>query len=629
MESYIEKQLRIKSENTQSIILYSQWQFDKELIPPALNAIANIFPHYSLHNETHSNAILSNITKLLGEKFIDELNCTDLWLLLESAYCHDIGMIISYDQAKEAIDSKEFIQHISKILNDEGHALHRYSKKLSIEREKILFSENTFEVEKIDTIRFLLADFFRTKHATLSNDYILNPDSAIALKSPRTIIPLRLYSILGIICSSHTKTFEEVMSIPYYEDGIDTENAHPRFIAYMLRIGDLLDIDNYRFSDTLLKTLSSMPDDSLSHKEKHLSINHKCINNQFIELSAKCTNIKVAKITKEWFDWIQGEITKQTLDWHNIIPKHIKGMLPKVKSLVVELEGYDFINNENKPSFTIDTTQALELLQGGNFYKDPFDAIREVIQNAVDSTLIRIWHEKGVSISNMKDLLQESIHYPININIQDNHDGTFIFKIEDKGTGISKHDFKYLSNTGSASKNNYRREIIDSMPIWMQPSGIFGIGFQSVFLLTDVINIETKSIFSDEKYGIEMYNPKSEFKGEIYIKPINSYLPIGTTIQMKVVNTNYISSQNQIVLDRFSDNENEYIFEKIIGKVEDYAMHSFIPITINGTAIERVKYDYVSDDNGIEIKFEKDKKFKFSFKNSIINAIVRSKIAYS
>jgi hypothetical protein len=53
MESYIEKQLRIKSENAHSAILYSQWLFDKELIPSALNSIANIFPHYSLSIIVH------------------------------------------------------------------------------------------------------------------------------------------------------------------------------------------------------------------------------------------------------------------------------------------------------------------------------------------------------------------------------------------------------------------------------------------------------------------------------------------------------------------------------------------------------------------------------------------------
>jgi hypothetical protein len=41
-------------------------------------------------------------------------------------------MIIPYDKAKKAIDSKTFIQHISKIIDDVEHPLHRYSDELSI-----------------------------------------------------------------------------------------------------------------------------------------------------------------------------------------------------------------------------------------------------------------------------------------------------------------------------------------------------------------------------------------------------------------------------------------------------------------------------------------------------------------
>ncbi len=621
MENYVEKQLRIKSENTHSTILYSQWKFDKSLIPESLNAISNIFPHYSLHNASHSEAILANIIKILGEDFIDELSCTDLWLLLESAYCHDMGMIITHHMAKEAIISKDFLSYIEEVQNNPTHDLNKLKDNIIIKEDKVHFSDTLLDIEKIDITRFMLADFFRAKHALISSDFINNPENSIALKSPRAVIPSRLYSILGKICSSHTKNFKDVMGIPFYEDGVDTENAHPRFIACMLRLGDLLDIDNYRFSETQLKTLSFVPRNSLNHREKHLAVNHKCINNKYIEITATCKDVKVAKITQDWFNWIQEEINNQTLEWHNIVPDGIKSILPKVKLLKVDIDGYDSLDNRNRSSFTIDTPKALELLQGGNFYKDPFDAIREAIQNAVDSTLIRIWIENKDVDFNITSLLKLAKNYPINILIEETPNRTFSFKIIDRGTGINKTDLQFLSNTGSSVKNKYRQDIIRSMPTWMQPAGVFGIGFQSLFLLTDLIKIKTQSIFSGEKMEAELYNPISDLEGDIYIKSLNSFMSSGTEISMDVSRANYISEEEHIIIDRFSENENDAIFEKMMNKVRVYAESSFIPITLNGTPIDRILYDHCSSDNSVEIKFHKidsQETHSFFFKNSLI-----------
>jgi HSP90 family molecular chaperone len=50
-----------------------------------------------------------------------------------------------------------------------------------------------------------------------------------------------------------------------------------------------------------------------------------------------------------------------------------------------------FIDGKNKPKFSVDTDKALSLLQGAGIYDGAHQCIREILQNAVDSTLIRIW----------------------------------------------------------------------------------------------------------------------------------------------------------------------------------------------------------------------------------------------
>ena len=43
--------------------------------------------------------------------------------------------------------------------------------------------------------------------------------------------------------------------------------------------------------------------------------------------------------------------------------------------------------------FKVDTDKALGLLQGAGLYDGAYQCIREILQNAVDATLIRIWLE--------------------------------------------------------------------------------------------------------------------------------------------------------------------------------------------------------------------------------------------
>ncbi len=71
MIKYIEQLLYEKTKDTQSEILYTQWSYDKKVIPEILKIISNLFPHYSLHDESHSISIINNIVRVLGKENIN------------------------------------------------------------------------------------------------------------------------------------------------------------------------------------------------------------------------------------------------------------------------------------------------------------------------------------------------------------------------------------------------------------------------------------------------------------------------------------------------------------------------------------------------------------------------------
>ena len=88
--------------------LAAQWGFDQQLIGKALQNIAVQFPHYSRHDESHSVQILTNIERVLGRERIAQLSGTDVWLMLEAAYLHDVGMVVSQQQKLQDWSSDEF-----------------------------------------------------------------------------------------------------------------------------------------------------------------------------------------------------------------------------------------------------------------------------------------------------------------------------------------------------------------------------------------------------------------------------------------------------------------------------------------------------------------------------------------
>ena len=618
---YIENLLYEKTKDTKSEILFTQWSYDKKIIPKALNSISNLFPHYSLHDESHSITIINNIIRILGKDAIDKLSTIDLWLILESSYYHDIGMVVSAQKLVDALDSKEFITFFLNLLENPQHGLYEFAKDFKIEDNKIVYANTSLSLKQHDGIKFLLAEYFRQEHSTRSEVIILNPNDEFHLSSPRNAMPERIFKTLGKICSSHTKSFDDVMKLSFCEVGIDTEDMHPRFIACLLRIGDLLDLDNDRFSDVMLSTLSKVPIDTLTHKSKHMSIESFRADKNEISIFAKCEDYDVAEVTQHWFDYINSEITNQMSNWNNIVPSKEIGYLPSIESLKVELSPYEYIDGKKKPKFSVDTSKALDLLRGAGIYEKAVQSFREILQNAVDSTLIRVWeeHKQNSQIFNepfSNEFNQLIKNYPIKVSIKSKEvEGdfkTWEITIEDTAMGLSSNDLKYLMNAGSSSKNIFKINIIRNMPKWLQPSGIFGIGFQSIFQLTDKVTLQTKDFFDEQYQEITLYSPESAKNGAILLEKKDSSHAIkpGSKVifdyKTKIIPDSYSVGYDQSYTKSIMDNYDYFSTESldveiayVVDEIVKFSSNSYFPIELS-----------IDDEPIITIK-EKEKPFKY------------------
>lgn len=645
----IEQLLFEKTANTRSKILYSQWQIAKDYVPNILNVICQIFPHYSLHDRTHSDTIINNIGRIVGVDTLKDFSAIDLWLILCSAYYHDIGMAVFANDKSEIFSSYSFSEYIKEIQANKHSTLYDYSMCFEIKDNKVFYKNDELNSTNFESSRFLLAEFIRKNHADRSKD-TLKSDFSINL--PGSPIPTRIVEILGNICNAHTQSFDSIMALPFCEVGIDAEDCHPRYIACLLRLGDLLDMDSNRFSEVLLQTLATIPIDSIMHKKKHMSITHIRIDKKRIEASAICDDYSVADLTNRWFSYIDQEFYSQMRNWNDIVPDTSYGFLPTLGRLIVDLKDYDTIDGKERPSFKIDPNKSIELLQGAGLYSEPYQSIRELLQNAVDATLLRIFLEKereGVIISRETiNNLYES--FPINVlihkeSIDSDEKVEWKIIIKDNGIGMSKFDLAFLTTTGSSNKNNDKKRIIERMPEWLRPSGTFGIGFQSIFLLSEEVKIVTHKINKEDVLYITLHNPSGPLEGAVLIQTKNDESrKIGTDIEFHITtekdpkrwSVNMAQSFAVKTINTYDfviDDSLDIDIAKILDEVYKFAQASCFPIilTVNKDYPITLKpdeerpFDYYCEDQGIELSINTSKYRSNTFyRNQIVEKSISS-----
>lgn len=630
-------------------ILFAQWEFDQKLVGKALENIGGFYPHFSNHNASHSQQILVNIERILGDD-IDLLSATDTWLILEAAYWHDVGMLVDAKNAKEVHTNSDFNFMIQTIANEKGHDLQKFCQAYVEQNWLSAVGTESHPFDGIEKYRQLVAEWFRRGHDKRVGKIVEDPFKDLGITSPRTeLLPNRIYRYLGQICVSHGMNFDALMeTLPYKQTGLGTEDCHPRFIGCLLRLGDLFDLDDNRFCPVMAKHVSNMPSVSKHHHDKHLSLREFQLDKRTVKLVAECPDEMSYVETQNWFGWIREEFQNQMSQWNLIVPDLKFGSLPTIEQLDVKME-VKYENGvkkeklllNNKPmKFKLDEKNAMELLQGANLYNDEYSIYRELIQNSIDATMLRIWLEEDQEkLKELhpyhEDFLKILEKYPLQLeinkvkNIEGTLDSIWEFQIIDQGVGMSMVDLGYMQTMAGSSKNIHKKKIINEMPRWMRPSGEFGIGLHSAFLLTKDLPIEMQSIrfntysyFTHDSLDIEMYSPLGGKQGYCFItKNTGSYKKIGTSTNF-YIRCNFdlekmenIRDVNLIDIDSFEKKWGEYQKEKIYEKILENA-----PIFTLGFKKNNISGVIWDEENQVafylksEINYDSEGKHLFLFK---------------
>ena len=490
--------------------LLSVWNINKKTCQDVLSTVIVNYPHYTKHDISHCETIITNIEMLLGEEALRTLSPTDTWLLLHAAYLHDIGMVIECRRIEENWETEEFQNYLHELENSTDVALAENAKYINSLGDKIGKKEQvmSWPVRVRYAVTLIIADYYRKRHASEADSYIKDMGTAFHIDlGYNGLIQQRLLSLLGTLVGLHTEPREKILELDYRTNGYNADYSHPRFLEQMLRMGDLLDADNNRFNSTSEFVFGKIPDSSKKHWEKHISANHILITPDVIEYRANCGRVEVYRETRMFLSLLKDEVEFWALNWKKIMPENINGSAPRLGQCELLLNGIPDIQGLSDLRFSISPEKAFEVIEGSNIYEDRFVFLREVVQNALDACKIQLWrdisdekYKSWIACESGSEIQPFAIdhkvfeNYGVEVRLCEHDEDYFKIIIKDNGIGLSAEQLKKICNVGvSYSGDKKRKEEINRMPLWLWPTAGFGIGLQSIFLVAEEFEIYSKT----------------------------------------------------------------------------------------------------------------------------------------
>ncbi|MCD4652402.1 ATP-binding protein [bacterium] len=436
-----------------------------DLVPIVKDRLATqvpkIFPEYTLHNLEHSIRVAEYIPDLVTD--IKKFNDFELALMLLSALLHDLGMALGK-------------QDIASIKND------NYS---NTENVKFLVYEKLYG-EKA------LPEIIRQYHAEFSSTILETDENyrgKFVIQEPRGV---SFCEDLCLLCMAHTK--DNLWIIENVSDhNIKGEyDYNLRYIAYLLRIADMLDIDQSR-TPYELYTLINPKGLSDTEWRQHFTVTNikkveenKRTGKNDIVFYGESSDIKIHRKLLTYVKWLNeelGNFNEFCLQLDNDkFTNHLSDrVLTRIKTKGFTISDY---------KLSLDFKSITELLMGENIYGDKRIGLREIVQNSIDACLVR----KEIEI-------KRATNYTPLITIRVNND-TNSFTISDNGIGMSEEIIKkFFLNIG---KSYYKSDLFKLNDLEYKPIGAFGIGFLACFMLSEDVKIESRYYKESVKHTIQL-----------------------------------------------------------------------------------------------------------------------------
>ena len=477
----------------------------REEIRGWLNYIPQTFPHYTRHTIEHSEAIIVQLSKLLfrdahGNEPTIDLSGVEAYILVAAAYLHDAGMVASDSEKKQILKEDGWCRWTS----GDGDAAERWRKIQEFRSGHEPENEDIRNfIADLET-RYLIAEYVRRVHHERSGDVIRNHQAALgrfAFGDPE------LQAAISEICVAHglpRNRLDDRIRFPHLRQ-IRAEDINLRLLAILLRLGDLLDLHSSRACPLLLNAACPLSSESYAHWSQYKGIKHRVVSPDVIEIRAECETADEHRVLRDWCQWIVDEVqaAPQLLAG---APRHSEWTPPSARmsgdksTICIEpAPGATFRPRDWR--FELDETEIFKRLIV-DVYEHPWAFLRELIQNALDAMRCQMYEDLKADKRDMPSSptkVPEDIRksYRLKVAVReekvrnehtDQEEVRQVVIVEDCGIGMDEEVItQHFLQVGRSyyTSENFRRRYR------FTPTSRFGIGFLSVFAVSDRVTVKT------------------------------------------------------------------------------------------------------------------------------------------
>lgn len=435
-----------------------------------LALVRDTFPTYTLHDRTHSLNVVGRIGDLLGPD-VEKLTALEAALLILGAFCHDIGMVFTEEERERVGEEPHFADFLKE------------------------FPEAALRVAREGGVATDVAEAYcRWIHPDRVYEFLKTvPEHKLLWgRTP-------LLDKLGAVCRSHGYDVRELLDDEKFKTDYLSE-ADLRFCAVMLRLGDILDFDNTRAPEEVYGYLGLARRDRPREKRSDVEWLKHLGSEGFrfpagerqqrypIKLVATPDHPAVEYDVREFLDTIESELQKCAGLLKHCSRRWQDFPLPgEIDRGDIHSRGYKY----GAYRFTLEQQRILELLMGENLYEDPYVFVRELLQNAIDTSRHRAHFERS---RGRADFRAE----PIVVSTWLDQDSYRWVRVDDYGMGMSEEIIaNYFLKVGESYYRSARFRADQlayeqaGQPEFV-PVSRFGIGVLSCFIAGDRVEVSTR-----------------------------------------------------------------------------------------------------------------------------------------
>ncbi len=443
-----------------------------------------VLPQFTLHDEVHLLRVTELMSFVLGPT-LEQLNALEVALLILAAHFHDIGMAPDAAAWAETEKSPDF-----QLYRDLWLSEHPNAAEIEAQIERAPERAAELGMKRAELEYAMRGEYVRRTHGERSAAFV----RAHAGDPRLTLGGVCIADELAELCLSHVEDAPKLTRFAV-DQSLGNHQVNLRYLALILRLGDILDFDRERTPDSLFRTIHFTSNVSLTEWEKHRGVRGWVISPELLRFEMEFDQPIYERAARQFLDFIDAELDaarEMVSEFPAKVQRYTFNLPWRVDRTRVGPHNKAYVYHDLE--FSLSRDEVVKLLMTESLYGSPSLCVRELLQNSLDALRYRsaLWRLGNAKFEGGEVSFTQGI----------DREGNQFLSCRDNGVGMDEQIIlSFLTKVGRSfyrspffeqERQRFRQKGVD-----FDPCSQFGIGFMSCFMLGDRIRVETR-----RDYGI-------------------------------------------------------------------------------------------------------------------------------